>query len=388
MLSARESKTSSPVAWNVAAEIVSPNPAELERAARLLRAGEVVAMPTETVYGLAAVVFNETALARVFAVKERPTFDPLICHVAVPEDASVGWLSYLAAQQLVDVERLADDARQAVERLTFAFWPGPLTLVLPKQPAVPDLATSGLPTVAIRAPRHPVAQALLRAVGLPLAAPSANRFGRISPTAAEHVMAELGDRIPLILDGGPCQIGIESTVLLVEPEGTLRLLRPGGVTQDEIEGATGQTLTTAEGLAGGTPLPSPGLMASHYAPRKPLELLPKPLGEFSDEELKALVVALPADVHVGVLLAQGDAMAAQARLLAAAEETGRATQFHVISLSPNGDATEAARGLFQSLRSLDARDDVTLLWAELCAGEGLAHAINDRLRKASGSRGT
>lgn len=356
------------------AAILLPTASNLSVVAAALRAGKVAAMPTETVYGLAGNAFDPAALAQIFAVKERPTFDPLICHVPVPTDDQ-SWTTHLVAQGLLAAEGLSPLAQQHVEQLARAYWPGPLTLVLPKGPRVPDLATSGLPTVGIRAPRHEVAQALLREAGVPLAAPSANRFGRISPTTALHVAAELGERIEFILDGGPCEIGVESTVLLVEPDGRLRLLRPGAISAREIASATGAEVhaANAEGSESATPLPSPGLLASHYAPQKPLSLLSRPLVEHTPQELAALARR----GRIGVMAAQGDPEMLRARFPENAE-------VKVYALSRAGDLAEAARQLFGTLRACDDASDIDEIWTETMPGDtGLAHAINDRLRKAS-----
>lgn len=356
------------------AKILLPTASNLSLVAEALRAGKVAAMPTETVYGLAGNAFDPGALAQIFAVKERPTFDPLICHVPPPTD-NEAWTTHLVAQGLLAAEGLSPLAQQYVERLARAYWPGPLTLVLPKGPRVPDLATSGLPTVGIRAPRHVVAQALLREVGVPLAAPSANRFGRISPTMAAHVAAELGERIEFILDGGACEIGVESTVLLVEPDGGLRLLRPGAVSASDIAMATDAEVQAASAAAGesATPLPSPGLLASHYAPQKPLSLLSRPLSEHTPAELAALAQ----EQRIGVMVASGDPEVLRARFPENAGVT-------IYALSRAGDLAEAARQLFATLRACDDAPEVAAIWAETMPGEtGLAHAINDRLRKAS-----
>lgn len=338
------------------AEILSPTPENLARAAAALRAGEVVGMPTETVYGLAGNALDERAVSKIFATKERPTFDPLIVHVA-PERPGF--------EELVNLQALPAQARARAELLMQAFWPGPLTLVLPKGPRVPDLVTSGLPRVAVRMPRHPVAQALLRASGLPLAAPSANRFGRISPTSAADVQSELGDRISLILDGGPCELGVESTVLALEGERAL-LLRPGGVPREVLSNALGMEVELVRGEG---PSASPGTLESHYAPRKPMRMLEGPLAS------ARFPSALPK--VIGVLAQSGEA----AQL---ARELGQRTgaQVRVEVLSPRGDSAEGARRLFAAMRALDA-SDAEALFAEPCASdEGLAHAIADRLRRA------
>lgn len=347
-------------------------------------------MPTETVYGLAGLALNEDALARIFAAKDRPTFDPLIVHVARPEGWLSGerfdWLAFLAESKLVDVARLDSRAKERVQALT-SLWPGPLTLVLPKQSAVPDLATSGLPTVAIRAPRHPVAQSLLRAVDQPLAAPSANRFGRISPTSAADVRAELGDRIELILDGGSCEIGLESTVVQVAENGDVTLLRPGAVDRDTIERLIGAAVvmpTERTSSESQQAQPSPGLLASHYAPVKPLFLLPAPAANLSQDQFAAVRKLLGNHSGVGVLLYSGEPTTAWTKLTPLVTDAPRMSLI-VRSLSSLGDANEAARNLFRKLRELDAHPAVQIILAEPPPDEiGLGHAIADRLRRASG----
>src|SRR5262249_19767115 len=233
-----------------------PDPAVIERAAELLRRGEVVAFPTETVYGLGANALDEAAVRRVFEAKGRPANNPLIVHVTHAEQA-VG---------------LTGDWPEAAAKLAARFWPGPLTLVLPRSPRVPDVVTAGGPTVAVRMPAHPVAFGLIRAAGVPLAAPSANRSGELSPTRAEHVLVSLGGRIPLILDGGPTTGGIESTV--VDVTGTpVRLLRPGLVSVADLERIVGPLAVPSPLDTSETALPSPGMLSRHYAPRTPVTLV-------------------------------------------------------------------------------------------------------------------
>lgn len=372
------------------AEVLQPTPENLARAAELLRSGGLVAMPTETVYGLAGAANQPEALAAIFAAKERPTFDPLIVHVSWPiekDGTDTSPLDRLEAMDLIRVSQLQIQARDMGNRLLRAFWPGPLTLVLPKSPDVPDLATSGLGTVALRMPRHPVARALIEAAGVPLAAPSANRFGRISPTRAEHVLSELGDRIPLILDGGPCEVGVESTVLLLQPDGVVRLLRPGGAPAEKIEAVLGHKLegpVTARSHPGETaPQAAPGMLESHYAPRKKLILLPAVLENLSGDEVRALASQIPPGTPVGLLAFQGKAEAAKARLEALFGTPVAAVRV----LSAEGHPDEAARKLFASLRDLD-HSSAQLLLAEPCVidAEGLGHAIQDRLRRAAAPR--
>ena len=294
------------------------NPDGIAHAARLIAEGQPVAMPTETVYGLAADATNGAAVARIYAAKGRPSFNPLIVHVAD-----------LAAAERIGV---FDDAARA---LAEAHWPGPLTLVVPlrEDAGIAALVTAGLSTVALRVPAHPAMQALLAATGKPLAAPSANASGRISATRAEHVLASLGDRIALIIDGGPCERGIESTIVAATG-GPLRLLRRGPI---EVE---------AEEVARG--IEAPGQMASHYAPSKPLRL--------------QAVSAETDEFHIGYGEVSGDA-----------------------SLSASGDPVEAAARLFDLLHLADASDNASIAVAPV-PGDGLAAAIRDRLRRAAAPR--
>jgi L-threonylcarbamoyladenylate synthase len=231
------------------------DPGEIDQAAQLLRAGRLVAFPTETVYGLGANALDAEAVARIYAVKRRPLTSPLIVHVASTE----------MTQSLVAVWP------EAAERLARVFWPGPLTLVVKKQSKIPDIVTAGLSTVAVRMPAHPIAQALIRAARVPLAAPSANRFTELSPTTADHVRHSLGSEVDLILDGGPCQVGIESTVLSLA-ETIPTLLRPGGISRPQLEAIIGPVASAPEVQAG--PHPSPGLHPRHYSPRTTLYLAP------------------------------------------------------------------------------------------------------------------
>jgi L-threonylcarbamoyladenylate synthase len=234
-------------------QVLPADAAAVSQASAILRGGGLVAFPTETVYGLGANAFDVQAVAGVFAAKGRPSHNPLIVHIA----------------DVAEAERLAGEWPEWAQRLAERFWPGPLTLVVPKSWRVPDLVTGGGSTVALRVPAHPVAQALLRATALPLAAPSANRSSSLSPTRAEHVLAALGGRIPLVLDAGPASGGLESTVLDVTTSPP-RLLRPGLVTPAEIEAVIGPIARQVE-AAPGQPLPSPGMLGRHYAPRMPLE---------------------------------------------------------------------------------------------------------------------
>jgi L-threonylcarbamoyladenylate synthase len=312
---------------------VSPAiPRAIARAAELLRAGRLVAFPTETVYGLGADATSERAVAAVFAAKGRPRFNPLIVHIPGLAEAAA----------LVEF-----DAR--ARRIAAHFWPGPLTLVLRRRGSsgLSLLASAGLDTVAIRAPAHPVAQALLRATGRPLAAPSANRSGRISPTEAAHVASEFGDNLELILDDGRTPVGVESTVLDLSGE-TPALLRPGGVTLEALTALLGPVATPAAG-----PLRSPGMLASHYAPALPLRL--------------DAIAARPGEA----LLAFGP--------------TQPAGFAEIVWLSRSGDLAEAAANLFAMLRQLD-RPEFTGIAVMPIPEHGLGRAVNDRLRRAAAPR--
>jgi L-threonylcarbamoyladenylate synthase len=311
--------------------------AAIADAAALIQQGGLVGLPTETVYGLAADAFNATACARIFEVKARPSFDPLIVHIA---DAS-------------ELPRVAAAGPAAAAVLAARFWPGPLTLILPKAAAVPSIVSSGLDTVAVRVPAHPVAQALLAACGTPLAAPSANRFGQLSPTRAQHVQLGLGDAVPLILDGGPCEVGVESSIVdFSGPEP--RLLRPGGLQRELIEEALGHSLLSGPSVLE-KPL-APGQLASHYAPRTPLRRLDKPAAHDSG------------DAHLGLLAFK------------AAPEHHHYSAVEV--LSPSGNLAEAAARLFDCLHRLDGQR-LSGIEAEPVPAMGLGLAINDRLMKAA-----
>lgn len=308
-------------------------------AARVLAEGGLVAFPTETVYGLGADATNGAAVARIYAAKGRPVFNPLISHVADMD----------AARRLARFDATA-------ERLAAAFWPGALTLVLPKAPGCPvsDLATAGLDTIAVRVPDHPVAQAILMAFGKPIVAPSANRSGHVSPTTAPHVLADLAGRIDLIVDGGPTPVGLESTIVacLGEPV----LLRPGGVARAAIEAVLGGPLADMPRSANpGAPL-APGQLASHYAPKARLRLNAN-------------------DVRPGeALLAFGPTL-----------PPGAAQAAVIFSLSAKGDLVEAAASLFSYLRAADAIGAATIAIVPI-PYEGLGEAINDRLQRAAAPR--
>ncbi|MBX2928208.1 MAG: threonylcarbamoyl-AMP synthase [Saprospiraceae bacterium] len=310
---------------------------DIEQAAALLRAGELVAIPTETVYGLAGNALNEATVTRIFEVKNRPYFDPLIVHVP----------------NLERLEALSRSFPPLARRLAEAFMPGPLTLLLPRTDAIPDLVTAGLPLAAFRVPEHPVAQALLAQLDFPLAAPSANPFGYISPTTAQHVAQQLGEKIPYILDGGACTVGLESTIIGFEDDAVV-VYRKGGLAVEAIEAVAGPMRLRPHSSSNPA---APGMLKSHYAPGAPLVL----------GELNELTQQYSA-AHTGILaFRQG--------------VPGIPAERQVV-LSPAGDMAEAARRLFAALRHLDGLG-LEIILAELVPEEGLGRAVNDRLRRAA-----
>ncbi|MBN9669244.1 L-threonylcarbamoyladenylate synthase [Roseibium aggregatum] len=313
---------------------------EADAACAALLRGELVAVPTETVYGLAADATNATACARIFEAKGRPQFNPLISHVP----------SLAAAEAHGDFDAMA-------RRLAEAFWPGPLTLVVPKKAASPicDLATSGLQSVALRVPAGPVMRFLSERTGRPLAAPSANLSGKVSPTRVEDVIADLGPSLSVAIDTGPCTVGIESTIVGLTGDGA-RLLRPGGLAREDIEGILGAKLQEADTGADPEAPEAPGMLTSHYAPRAALVL--------NAQE------AEPGDA----LLSFGpDRLPGAANALAE------------FNLSPRGDLTEAAANLFLAMRTLDSSGSGTIR-VQVIPSFGLGEAINDRLRRAAAPR--
>jgi L-threonylcarbamoyladenylate synthase len=319
--------------------VVSPTSENLASAAQALREGLTVGVPTETVYGLAASGLQVAAAARIFEIKNRPTFDPLILHI--PPD--------------FDLTRIARSISPVAQLLMTQFWPGPLTLILPKTDRVPDLVTSGFDSVAVRCPSHPVMQELLRLVDFPLAAPSANRFGRISPTTAQAVQEELGEAPAFIIDGGPCSLGIESTIVdcTVDPP---VLLRPGAVTLEELLAATPIRVPERSQGKDNEAQKAPGLLLSHYAPRIPLYLSHQSLSSGRE---------FPQDV---------------AFLVWKDLPTPLPKTFRV--LAPSGKPREAATRLFQLMRELDASGAERIL-VDPIPTEGLGAAILDRLTRAS-----
>lgn len=307
----------------------------VSEAARLLKEGEVVAIPTETVYGLAGNAFEPKALAKIFAAKERPTFDPLIVHIA-------------DIAQLTDI---AKDIPDAAYKLARAYWPGPMTMILPKKDCIPDLCTSGLPSVAVRFPSHPVAQAIIKESGLPLAAPSANLFKHVSPTTAEHVAAQLADRIAGIVDGGACSVGVESSIISLVGEPTV--LRPGAVTPEMFAKILGEVKVKESTSKPGQAMAAPGQCDTHYKPQVPLYFGKLPEG-----------FTLPAHT---VRIAFGNQ-----------EGPIPAT----VNLSETGDMTEATAKLYAYMHDLDL-PEYDLILVDPIPNTGVGMALNDRLKRAS-----
>jgi len=315
--------------------VLAATPENVALAAECLKAGGIVAFPTESVYGLGAIVWDARAVARVFEAKRRPSFDPLIVHV-------------LGLEMLDEV---AAELPPAAALLAERFWPGPLTLVLPKRPAVPSLVTAGLETVAVRMPSHPVARALIEAAGAPIAAPSANPFGALSPTRAQHVARLLGDAVDIILDGGPTEHGIESTIIGFTPRPTL--LRPGAIPLEDLSSVIPSSPSVILSLSKDERPTAPGQLPHHYAPRTPLR------------------VANLAEVPP----------AQRARAGALALREAPAGYGAVRVLSPAGDLREAAARLFDALHELDALG-LERIYAEPIEERGLGLAIADRLARA------
>ncbi len=317
-------------------KISHPSRRVMRKATAVIKSGGIVAFPTETVYGLGADAFNPLAVARIFEAKNRPLFDPLIVHIA----------------DLSQMGALASRVDKRAGRLAGRFWPGPLTMVMPRSGRVPDIVTAGLDTVAIRMPDHLIALELIRLSGTPIAAPSANRFGYISPTKAAHVLEQLGERVDMIIDGGPCSVGVESTIIKLD-EGRNVILRPGGVPIEEIEAIIGPVEMASS--SGDNP-EAPGQLPSHYSPSIPVRLAERAGSiDFSREDAGFLLYRRP--------------------------ESGAPSERTEV-LSDNGDLQEAAANLFSALHRLD-RMKISVIIAEPVPEQGLGIAIMDRLRKAS-----
>ncbi len=308
----------------------------MRKATAIIKSGGIVAFPTETVYGLGADAFNPLAVARIFEAKNRPLFDPLIVHIA----------------DLSQMSALVSRVDKRAGRLAGRFWPGPLTMVMTRSERVPDIVTAGLDTVAIRMPDHLIALELIRLSGTPIAAPSANRFGYISPTKAAHVLDQLGERVDMIIDGGACSVGVESTIIKLD-EGKNVILRPGGVPIEEIEAIIGPVEMAAHSVDNPE---APGQLPSHYSPSIPVRL---------------------ADSAGTIDFSRADA----GFLLYRQPESG-APSGRTEVLSVSGDLQEAAANLFSALHRLD-RMKISIIIAEPVPEQGLGIAIMDRLRKAS-----
>jgi L-threonylcarbamoyladenylate synthase len=311
---------------------------DVQKAADLLLSGQVVAIPTETVYGLAGNALNLRAVSEIFAVKQRPSFDPLIIHLA-------------DQQQLPTYVKVIP---QPLQHLAHQFMPGPLTLLLERKAIIPDLVTAGSSLVAVRLPIHPMTRALLKILDFPLAAPSANPFGYISPTTAEHVAQQLGDKIPYILDGGPAEVGLESTIVGIE-DGKVTVFRKGGLPVELIEREIGPVVVKAHSFSNPQ---APGMLKSHYAPRTPFRV---------GVSIEAALLADRPE-RVGSL-----AFRQKSEQLPAEQQ---------VVLSEQGDYKEAARRLFAAMRYLDQLG-LDLIVAELLPEQDLGRAINDRLRRAA-----
>lgn len=309
---------------------------DIQQAQELLKAGELVAIPTETVYGLAGNGLNADAVAKIFKAKNRPSFDPLILHT----------------NTLEKVKQFVQSFPAEAEQLAKHFWPGPITLLLPKSSQVPDIVTSGLDTVAVRIPKHPMSLAVLEGLDFPVAAPSANPFSYISPTSAAHVNQHLGEKIPYILDGGHCHVGIESTIIGF-PEGVPTIFRKGGTSIERIEEVIGKVAVKAHSSSQPQ---APGMLKKHYAPKVPIII-----GNVAE------LLREQQDKTVGVISFQKDYLG------------DSPLQF---TLSKSGDYAEAAKNLFAALRALDGLKPEVIL-VELLPEQDLGIAINDRLRRAS-----
>ena len=304
----------------------------IHKAAQALQQGNVVAFPTETVYGLGANALNAEAVAKIFEIKQRPFFDPLIVHVDSRD------MVQQVVATLPDIAILCMDA----------FWPGPLTLVLPKSNNIPEIVTAGLDTVAVRMPQHEVAQKLIHASGVPIAAPSANPFGYLSPTTAEHVAKQLGDKVEIILDGGQCPVGVESTIIKIERD-NITLLRHGGIPVEDIESVAGKV-----NIIQHTQVEAPGQLPYHYAPKTKIVLI-KDITNIPDDSSCAIILYKKRDLPF--------------------------KNIHTMYLSDNGDMRQVAANLFTCLHALDAMK-LAVIYAEEVPEVGLGQAIMDRLKKA------
>ena len=338
-----------------------PSRSSIERAAGILRSGGLIAFPTETVYGLGACALDREAVGKIFAAKDRPAWDPLIVHVA-------GW----EMLKTVVEQPVSETAR----RMMSAFWPGPLTLLLPRTGPVPDIVTAGRPLVGVRMPAHPIAHALIAAAGVPVVAPSANRFGRISPTLANHVLEDLDGRIDAILDGGEATHGLESTVIDAS-QAPVVLYRPGVITAESIRAVCGEVVqwTPSQDRPKGPPesMPSPGVGIRHYAPRARLVTVEEQSGAHSGAFLQAVEDAVQAHSRIGVLLPTGHPDEANVRAIAKIIAFGWGNW---------SEPEQLAHNLFAGLRALD-HAGVDIIVCPLPSAHGIGAAIRDRLLKGA-----
>jgi len=341
-----------------------PDPSAIEEAAAALREGKLVVFPTETVYGLGAHALDPIAVQKIFDAKERPANDPLIVHLA-----HIGQVNQCAAGMPAGARKLA-----------LSFWAGPLTLILQKKPEVPDLVTAGLPSVALRVPSHRVARALMEMAGIPIAAPSANRFSRPSPTTAAHVIDDLDGRVDLILDGGPTDIGLESTIVDFTADPPV-LRRPGGITFEQVRSLVPEVIVQSGQGGAEEPQSAPGQMTRHYAPKAELTLYEGPSDAVVRRVAADLRSATAAGDRVGILAPEED-LSALAPDIAARATSGR---IETIPYGSRNDLERSARELYASIRTLDATG-VAKIFAIGVGAEGLARAIHDRLIRAADGR--
>jgi L-threonylcarbamoyladenylate synthase len=341
-----------------------PDPAAIEEAAQLLRDGKLVVFPTETVYGLGAHALDPIAVQKIFDAKERPANDPLIVHLA----------------HIGQVNQCAVGMPAGARKLALSFWAGPLTLILQKKPEVPDLVTAGLPSVALRVPSHRVARAVMEMAGIPIAAPSANRFSRPSPTTAAHVIDDLDGRVDLILDGGPTDIGLESTIVDFTADPPV-LRRPGGITFEQVQSLVPEVIAQSGQGGAEEPQSAPGQMTRHYAPKAELTLYEGPADAVVRRVAGDVRTATAAGDRIGILAPEED-LSALAPEIAGRASAGRIETFQYGSRT---DLERSARELYASIRALDATG-VDRIFAIGVGSEGLARAIHDRLMRAADGR--
>lgn len=343
--------------------ILIPSDQDTYRCAiQALQADDVVAIPTETVYGLAGNAFSDQALDKIYAAKERPAMNPLILHIS---SAQAQTIQSLAEAEYINAEAIPQAIVEALDRVINAFWPGPLTLVLPRHPRISDRLTGGLDTVALRVPAHPVAQKIISST-FPLAAPSANRSGRISPTSAQAVYDELNGRIPFVIDGDACEVGLESSILAYL-DNSLRLLRPGAISLKELRRESGIKILSAQKHP--AEVRAPGMLQSHYAPDTPVKL-------FRNETELLTLLKQQGEKPLGILLLGPPGSHDLIKQL-------QKPYYNVEVLSAERDLTEAARQLFATLRKLDYTQVELLLAQVPPQDQGLGQAIRDRLLKAA-----